>query len=305
MGRTTRKRSLAILGCVLDSGIRHFDTAPLYGYGEAEEVLGEIIGACRENISITTKVGFLVPKSSYWLKTARTIARGLVTIAPQLRSRANASAKKMIQRPQLTPKFVEDSVFESLRKLRTEYIDVLLLHEGTAEEVADASIREKLESLKAKGVIKAWGLGSEPEHIVSYLHMRDRPTVNILQFENNSWNRVLDLVRMHFSGSIITHRSLGLRFAEVCAKVREDPGVASRWSREVGIDVGDKAELGRLLLACAVKENDGGAVLFSSMNESNIIKNAVLLHDPDLYDAEQFEALRRFCAQLSAIFKGT
>ena len=42
-GGWSRRSSLALLEAAVDSGIRHSDTAPLYGLGSAEDVVGEFL----------------------------------------------------------------------------------------------------------------------------------------------------------------------------------------------------------------------------------------------------------------------
>jgi aryl-alcohol dehydrogenase-like predicted oxidoreductase len=43
MGSLNRRDSLRMLASAFDAGIRHFDVAPMYGYGEAEVCLGEFL----------------------------------------------------------------------------------------------------------------------------------------------------------------------------------------------------------------------------------------------------------------------
>jgi len=56
---------LRLLETAWDAGIRHFDTAPLYGQGEAETVLGRFLRNRRETLSLTSKFG-LLPASHPW-----------------------------------------------------------------------------------------------------------------------------------------------------------------------------------------------------------------------------------------------
>jgi hypothetical protein len=48
---------LKLLETAFEEGIRHFDTAPLYGQGEAESLLARFLGSKRDAITITTKFG--------------------------------------------------------------------------------------------------------------------------------------------------------------------------------------------------------------------------------------------------------
>src|SRR5437016_2448623 len=75
LGETDRQRLLA---AALDAGIAHFDTAPLYGDGTAEESLGRFLAKRRDEVSVTTKVGLLPPPGGTARRTARAAARRVV-----------------------------------------------------------------------------------------------------------------------------------------------------------------------------------------------------------------------------------
>lgn len=51
-----REDSLAAIRTSLDAGVNFFDTAPAYGNGESEEILGEALGGRRQQVVIATKV---------------------------------------------------------------------------------------------------------------------------------------------------------------------------------------------------------------------------------------------------------
>ncbi len=51
-----RTDSLAAIHAGLDAGVNFFDTAPAYGNGESEEILGEALGAHRREVVVASKV---------------------------------------------------------------------------------------------------------------------------------------------------------------------------------------------------------------------------------------------------------
>jgi len=51
-----RADSMAAIHSSLDAGVNFFDTAPLYGNGESEEILGEALGSRRGEVILATKV---------------------------------------------------------------------------------------------------------------------------------------------------------------------------------------------------------------------------------------------------------
>ena len=65
-----RKKALLLLESAFDAGVRHFDVARYYGYGEAEGILGALIESRRARITITTKFGIELPRPTSALRIA-------------------------------------------------------------------------------------------------------------------------------------------------------------------------------------------------------------------------------------------
>ena len=63
------KRSEAIIKAALEGGITHFDVAPSYGLGSAEDAVGILLG--NTAVTITTKVGIPRPKNARSLGNGR------------------------------------------------------------------------------------------------------------------------------------------------------------------------------------------------------------------------------------------
>ena len=130
--RADSPQSLAVLHHCLDQGINFFDTAQAYGWGGAEEVLGRAIAGRRDEVVICTKV----PSS----------------LAPT--SDGDPGERVRYTRAHLT-----DRLEESLRRLRTDYVDLYLLHhrdEGTSPE----AIAEVMEDLVQAGKTRYWGVSN-------------------------------------------------------------------------------------------------------------------------------------------------
>ena len=79
-----------------DAGINFFDCANVYEKGRSEEILGKLVGKCREEVIITTKV--------YFPTSEDVNARGG------------------------TRKHIRHALEESLHRLKTDYIDLYFLH---------------------------------------------------------------------------------------------------------------------------------------------------------------------------------
>lgn len=120
-----RAEAVQIVHKSLAAGCNFFDTAPGYGHGVSEEILGEALKSVRQDVIICTKAGYS--------------AAGV----------ANFSTAAI--RPTLET---------SLRRLQTDYVDVLLLH-NPARELMDGRVATQyaeLEQLKREGKIRAYGV---------------------------------------------------------------------------------------------------------------------------------------------------
>jgi aryl-alcohol dehydrogenase-like predicted oxidoreductase len=141
-----------LLATAAELGFVHFDTAPSYGDGFAESELGRFIRGRRSRFIIATKYGIppdpiiaAVPSLSFAMRGARAIARkiGFQRSAP----------------PPLTASGLRGSLEQSLRRLGTEWVDILFLHEPSPQRIPAADpLLEELISLRRKGLIRHFGL---------------------------------------------------------------------------------------------------------------------------------------------------
>src|SRR5580692_951803 len=160
MGATSRRASLAILESAYDAGIRHFDVAPMYGYGEAESCLGEFRTG-HNDITITTKYGIAPPKRGGMLRAARRVVGPMLQRVPALKRRVARAANAVAAPAEKSP-FTTDaaraSLENSLRALRTSFIDVWLLHEAEASDLTDESLLNFLHEAVAQKKIGSFGV---------------------------------------------------------------------------------------------------------------------------------------------------
>src|SRR5215471_13689199 len=163
VGGPSRSHSIKLLETAFNCGIRHFDVAPFYGLGSAEDVLGEFASRHRGEITITTKFGIARPLA--WqrrvMQWARVVLRPVVSRAPALKRRLvrTLSNQTPPTRPKLEAADMLRSLDISLKALRSERIDVFLLHEADAGDLTDELILT-LERAEQDGKIGAWGIGS-------------------------------------------------------------------------------------------------------------------------------------------------
>jgi len=158
MGRSGRTASLRALAAAWDEGIRFFDTARSYGYGESEALLGEFLQGRRSDAIIATKFGILADRQSSWKRTAKAVARSIITVVPSARSMIQRGAASQFTHNQFTIPILQQSIEESLRKLRTDSVDMLFMHAAPASVLEQDDLLEAIGKLVTAGKVKIAGL---------------------------------------------------------------------------------------------------------------------------------------------------
>jgi D-threo-aldose 1-dehydrogenase len=297
MGRMSESDSLRILECAYEHGIRHFDVARSYGYGEAERVLGKFLKGRRHLVTVTTKVGLVPPKPFPGMSLARTTARAMVACAPALKSIFNRGVAGMVKKEPVSPALIQASLQTSLRQLGTEYVDILLLHECTAEELGDERILETLEGLVGSGTIRTFGIGSDLPKVKGLLDAR-RAYLRVLQLENNPLVLSLQRFDLRDINQIITHRAVGEVFKRTNESLRSSPEMTRKWGDALGLNAADTPTLSALFLAYAIHNNPRGRVLFSTRSEHHLARNAKILQEKEAFFTEQFTILEKLMSDL-------
>ena len=116
----------ATVGAAYEAGVNYFDTAPGYGSGRSEALIGRTLESVRDSVFFATKVGVHQgDRSDKWTET----------------------------------------LHESLERLRTDHVDVLQFHGNTwTDESAEWALDEPiqwLEDVKARGLTRAIGVTAE------------------------------------------------------------------------------------------------------------------------------------------------
>jgi len=241
MGAMGHEQSLSMLEAAFDAGIRHFDVAPMYGFGQAESCLGDFLVRHRSDVTVTTKFGIAPPKRQGFMSLARSIARPVVRALPGLKKGMMQVVSKTgapAERPKFSAQAAQASLEQSLRELKTDRIDVWLLHEATVDDLRDEGLLRLLNDSVTAGKIGTFGVGSERASAEEL--MGERPDYcRVVQFE---WSVMDDPVRS--SGSFrIHHRALTENFRILHKQLVADAAKAARWSHEVGADCAERETL--------------------------------------------------------------
>ena len=119
------KDALRLLELALDKGIDFYDTARMYG--QSEKLIGKAFGSRREQVIISTKC------------------------------RHFRQAEGALPDTDLIPRIIRDSLVESLRELKTDYLDIFMLHQADLEILGNQAVTDTFQELKASGKVRSIG----------------------------------------------------------------------------------------------------------------------------------------------------
>lgn len=132
-GHVTEQDTLNLLARAFDMGFTYFDTADSYTEGYGERVLARALGRRRHDIVISTKAGYDFYRP---------------VIDPSERGRDR----------RWTPGFIQYACEQSLRRLETDYIDLLLLHHPDPDVMDDDELFGLLDELVVAGKTRYYGV---------------------------------------------------------------------------------------------------------------------------------------------------
>ena len=170
MGRSGRSESLKALSAAWEQGIRFFDTARAYGYGESESLLGEFLCGRREDAVIATKFGILPSPQPTWKRVAKAVGRKILAVAPSSRKLLQKGAATQFESNQFSVTVLQQSIEESLRKLRTDRVDFLFMHAAPASVLEQDDLLDAMEHLVKAGKVRVAGLSAQPDVVALALH---------------------------------------------------------------------------------------------------------------------------------------
>ena len=126
-GNVQEEELLEAIHTALENGVNFFDTADTYGLGQSEITLAKGLGSRRKDVVIQSKFGVRV-----------------------------GGGKTVYDN---SPAYIESALHESLKRLKTEYIDIYTIHYWDMSTPMD-SVMETLLRLKDEGKIRYIGLSN-------------------------------------------------------------------------------------------------------------------------------------------------
>ena len=131
-GQVDDAESIRAIHYALDAGINFFDTAANYGCGHSERILSQALADRREQVILATKFGYIVDEE-------KRIVAETDDVTPRIRQECE----------------------DSLRRLKTDYIDLYQFHVNKYPVEKAAEVRDVLETLVGEGKIRWYGWSTD------------------------------------------------------------------------------------------------------------------------------------------------
>lgn len=131
-GKVDDEESIRAIHKALDLGVTFFDTADVYGAGHSERVLARALEGKRDNVVIATKFGNIFNEDT-----------------------------RQITGSDASPAYIRQACEASLKRLKTNYIDLYQFHLNGYEPENAGPVRDTLEALVAEGKIRCYAWSTD------------------------------------------------------------------------------------------------------------------------------------------------
>jgi aryl-alcohol dehydrogenase-like predicted oxidoreductase len=283
-GNFTEQEAINLLRKAFELGVTLFDAADTYGNGLSEELIAKAFSHQRDQIVIATKIGYDFVHHGNERRGQREIPQDF---SPEALVRATESA---------------------LKRLKTNRIDLLQLHNIRMEQVADDTVWETLEKLRERGLVRYYGIALGPaigwlyegincvkersvtsvQHIYNLLEQH--PGAAIQNSAGEHGKETMFLIRVpHSSGMLEGHYTEETRFPPTDHRSHRPRAWLINGVRKVEqlrfLERADRT-LGQAALLWLLKDPRVASTLPNLYDEKQLIEFATLSACPDLTDEE-------------------
>lgn len=284
-----------LLDLAVDLGIRHFDTARLYGLGQVEAELAALLRRHPDQLTVATKCGLGEARPPSTAVQRQGGLRRLVKLAPGLRPLARRVYGSRMVRRDFSASHCRRSLETSLGQLGLEAVDLLFLHEPGLPDAVDPDLEACLLDWQQQGLIGGYGISGLPGSTWSLWRQRPGLAPHILQWED-------DLLEPHPLSQLPGRQEpqLSGRFGRIRRSLHPMqqafaavPQLQRHWSDRLNLDLSESNALVATLLGAALAAHPADLLLFSSTDPYRLRRIVSLLHSPP-WEAAEAIAFERF-----------
>ena len=157
-GKTEDQHTLDLIDFALDAGVTFYDTADVYNNGRSEELLGQAMKGRRDKFVVATKIG--------WLNYDGEAGRAYYD----------------------TPEKIGEGVETNLKRLNTDYVDVIQSHIDYRDVTMEAFI-DGFQKLRKDGKARAFGLSTSNFEYIKAFNEYSGGACATLQIDYSILNR--------------------------------------------------------------------------------------------------------------------
>lgn len=256
-GSTNDNESVAAIKKAIELGCRFFDTADWYGHGHSELLLGETLQSEREQVCITTKAGIDFYTDSTCMN--------------------------------FSPEYLKFAFQQSLSRLKTDYVDIFLLHNPPIEVVYSPEVVRTVFDFKAEG--KANFIGVSAASPAEAMYMLDSGWLDVIQVPYNLLSQEASWLVFDKASAL----NVGIIVREILAngmlseKIRQIPhfpsnDIRSKWDHSVFMQINQNVKalkkfcrsgenISSLAIRFALEHPQIGMVLIGCKNVNQVTEN--------------------------------
>lgn len=276
-----------LVAAATDAGLTHFDVARMYGLGAAEAELARALRGRRDQVTIATKFGLDAHGALRWVGRLQAPARALLARSSKTRAAVRGQRDVLVAPRVYDVAKARRSLDTSLRKLSTDHVDILFLHDPRPQDEIDgAALQQFLEDARAAGKIRAWGMSLDDPSGVDVLSRL--PDHGIVQLRHDVLSDAKPRPRSISFGTLSAHPL-------IAQWLSVSPDARRRWTEELDADPLEQDLLAKLLLEHTLGQDTVVASLYSTTQPGRLAAPAAALRSPS--PSNQLEAFARCLAR--------
>jgi aryl-alcohol dehydrogenase-like predicted oxidoreductase len=296
---SSRAELVTLLRRSFDQGVTFFDTADMYTQGESERLVGEAFHHNRDRVVIATKFGYRSPAQKRLINQVKPFVKPLIARLGLKSQQVHPGLRGAVSQQDFSPAYITRAVEASLRRLKTDYIDVYQLHDPPVEVLEQGEFVESLELLRRQGKIRHWGVACQWQD--DALVCLRYPSLTSVQvglsvLEQAALDAAIPraaergtaiIARQVFASGLLTRRLDALRLDEIDA----DPEIAARKRDQLAAYASIAERCGRsraeMALQFALARHGVSVVLLGISRDEQVEPTLRALQAPGLSAEEQ------------------
>lgn len=296
---SSRSELVTLLQRAFDQGVTFFDTADMYTNGESERLVGEAFHRNRDRVVIATKFGYKSPAQKLLLNRIKPFVKPLIARFGLSSQQVHVGLRGTVSQQDFSPAYIARAAEASLRRLRTDYIDVYQLHDPPVEVLERGEFVEALERLRRQGKVRYWGVAcQQPEDVLVCLKYASLASIQVglSVLEQAALDAAIPraagrgaaiIARQVFASGLLTRRLDALRLDEIDS----DMEIATRKRDQLAAYASIAERCGRspaeMALQFALARHDVSVVLLGISRAEQVEPSLRALHATKLSAEEQ------------------